>query len=266
MECFRLLFDHLAWIEHQFLSGIRDPRKPRESVRDDERCGRCKEVNTQELIGQRVRVNMLGLLCWGFKGVQQEILSEEASTLQIGSVAFPPGQCTSQQLHPCHRLFDQDWHQDSSSPPHYSPYLAPCEFWLFPKLRGCRYETIEEMKEALTKVIDTLTRGLPWGLPEVVGTVQQVHCSCQTLLWRGVEFHVCNINKSAHTKKSLETYLMILVYTSLYMSWPTLLFVIGYQFHWFGLVGFGMVVWPLNPWRSFNTKSFIYIYISVYDF
>ena len=58
----------------------------------------------------------LGLLCWGFKGVQEEILSEEASTLQIGSVAFPPGQCTSPQLHPCHRLFDQDEHQDSCSP------------------------------------------------------------------------------------------------------------------------------------------------------
>ena len=27
MECFRLLFDHLAWIEHRFLSGIRDSRK-----------------------------------------------------------------------------------------------------------------------------------------------------------------------------------------------------------------------------------------------
>ena len=40
--------------------------------------------------------------------------------------------------------------------PPYSPDLAPCDFWLFPKLRGCRYETIEEMKEAVTKVIDTL--------------------------------------------------------------------------------------------------------------
>ena len=35
--------------------------------------------------------------------------------------------------------------------------LAPCDFWLFPKQRGCRYETIE-MKEAATKVIDTLTQ------------------------------------------------------------------------------------------------------------
>ena len=42
-----------------------------------------------------------------------------------------------------------------------SPYswdLAPCDFWLFPKLRGCHYETIEEMKEAVTKVIDMLTQ------------------------------------------------------------------------------------------------------------
>ena len=56
-----------------------------------------------------------GILCWGFKEVQEEIPSEEANTLQIGSVAFPPGQFTSPQLHPCHRLFDQDGHQDSFS-------------------------------------------------------------------------------------------------------------------------------------------------------
>ena len=40
----------------------------------------------------------------------------------------------------------------------YSRDLALCDFWLFPKLRGCRYETIEEMKEAVTKVIDTHTQ------------------------------------------------------------------------------------------------------------
>ena len=46
--------------------------------------------------------------------------------------------------------------------PLYSPDLAPCDFWLFPKLkeklRGCHYETIEEMKKAVMKVIDTLTQ------------------------------------------------------------------------------------------------------------
>ena len=42
--------------------------------------------------------------------------------------------------------------------PPYSQDLAPCDFWLFPKLTGCHYETIEEIKEAVTKVIDTLTQ------------------------------------------------------------------------------------------------------------
>ena len=58
--------------------------------------------------------------------------------------------------------------------PHYCPVLAPCDFWLFPKLkenlRGCHYETIEEMKEAVTKVIDTITQedfqGAFWQLLE----------------------------------------------------------------------------------------------------
>ena len=33
-------------------------KEGRESVKDDERCGRVKEVNTPELIGQRVRVKV----------------------------------------------------------------------------------------------------------------------------------------------------------------------------------------------------------------
>ena len=40
----------------------------------------------------------------------------------------------------------------------YSQDLVPCDFWLFLKLRDLRYETIKEMKEAVTKVIDTLTQ------------------------------------------------------------------------------------------------------------
>ena len=100
----------------------------------------------------------------------------------------------------------------------YYPDFAPCDFWLFSKLKeklkGCGYETIKKMKESVTKVIDTLT----WGLPEVVGTVQQVHCSRRRLLLRGLEFHVCTINKSAHTKnvwKPIEGTSYIYIYTLL---------------------------------------------------
>ena len=42
--------------------------------------------------------------------------------------------------------------------PSYSPDLTPYDFCLFPMLTGCRFETTEEMKEALTKTIDTLTQ------------------------------------------------------------------------------------------------------------
>ena len=43
--------------------------------------------------------------------------------------------------------------------PPYSSDIAPGDIWLFPKHRCCRYETIEEIKAAVTKVIDTLTQG-----------------------------------------------------------------------------------------------------------
>ena len=111
---------HLAWIEHQFLSGIRDSRKAGSLWQMMRGVGGV----TAEWLAKRLG---LGLPCWGFKGVQQEIPREEVDTLQIGSVAFPPGQYTSQQLHPCHRLFDEDGHQDSSSA---SLQFTPCSLWL----------------------------------------------------------------------------------------------------------------------------------------
>ena len=158
MECFRLLFDNLAWIEHQFLSRIRDSRKPRSLWGMMRGVGGVRNSEHQSWLAEG-----LGLPCWGFKRVQLEIPSEEASTLQIASVAFPPGQYTTPQHHPCHNWRDE---------------------------RGC--------DEGHWHVH---TRGLPLGFLEFVGTVQQVHCNRRRLLQRGLEFHECTINKSAHTKK-----------------------------------------------------------------
>ena len=79
--------------------------------------------------------------------------------------------------------------------PPYSPDLALCDFWLFPKLRGCRYETIEEMKEAVTL------------------KHEDIHGAFQKLLERynkciaaggdyfGLEFHVCTITLKVPTRK-----------------------------------------------------------------
>ena len=136
MECFRLLLEHLAWIEHQYLSGIRDSRKV------GSLWGIMRGMGVvRKSIDQSWLAKGLGLVCWGFKGVQ-----EETSTLEIGSVAFPPVK----------EYLTKMGIKTVSHPP-YSGDLAPCDFWLFPKLRGCCYETTEEMKEAVTKVIVTLT-------------------------------------------------------------------------------------------------------------
>ena len=130
MECFRLLFDHLAWTEHQFLSCIRDSRKA---------------------------ASLSGLLWWGFKGVQEEIPLKGPALFKLGQWHF------HQDNTPVHNsilVTDYLTKMGIKTVPHrpYSPDIGSCDFWLFPKLRGYCYETIEEMKEAVTNVIDTLTQ------------------------------------------------------------------------------------------------------------
>ena len=155
MECFRLLFNHLAWIKHQFLSGIRDSRKAGSLG------GMMRGVaGVRKSIHQRwlAKGLVLGLLCWGFKGVQEEIPLEEAKALfKSGLWHF------HQDNAPVHNsilIADYLTKMGIKTVPHcpYSPDLGPCDFCLFPKLRGCRYETIEEMKEAVMKVLDMLTQ------------------------------------------------------------------------------------------------------------
>ena len=170
-------------------------KKGTDSVRDDDSVGGVRKSIHHSWLAKGL---VLGLLCWGYKGVQEDIPSQEASTLQIGSVAFPARQCTSPQLHPCHRLFDQDWHQDSSSA---SLESRLCSLWLFviPKAqRLSLWYNWGDERGCDEGHLHAHTRGLPWGIPEVVGTVEQVHCSLWRLLRRGQEFHVCTINKSVH--------------------------------------------------------------------
>ena len=128
-------------------------KEGRESVRDDEKCGKSKEVRTPGLIGQRLG---LGLLCWGFKWVQKRFPRKRRAVFKLGQWYF------HQDNAPVHKsilvtdfLTKMGIKTVSQLP--YSPELAPNDFWLFLKLRGCRYEKIDEMKEAEMKVIDTLT-------------------------------------------------------------------------------------------------------------
>ena len=143
MECFWLLFDHLAWIKHQILSGIRDSRKEGSLWWMIRGVGGVRKSIHQSWLAKELGIG-LGLLCWGFKGVQEEIPSEEASSISTRKLH----QSTTPSLSHL-RCTGLDHH------PPYSPDLAPCDF---PKLIGCRYDTTEEMKEAVMKIIDMLTQ------------------------------------------------------------------------------------------------------------
>ena len=194
MECFRLLLEHLEWIKHQFLSSIRDSRKAGSLWGMIRGVGGVRKSIHQSWLAKGLG---LGLLYWGLREFSKRFRRKRPALFKLGQWHF------HQDNAPVHNsilVTDYLSKMGIKTIPHpsFSPDLAPCDFCLFPKLRGCCYETIEEMKEAVMKVIDT--RGLPWGLPEVVGKVQ-VHCSQRRLLWRGLEFHVCTINESAYTKK-----------------------------------------------------------------
>ena len=141
MECFRLLFDHLALIE-----------EGREAVKNDDRCVRSKEVNTAQLIGQSVRV-MVEVL----REFRKRLFGKRPALFKSGLMHFHQDNALVHNSILVTDYWTKMGIKTVPQPP-YSPDLAPCDFCLFPKLRGCRYETTEEMKEAVTKVIDTLTQ------------------------------------------------------------------------------------------------------------
>ena len=139
-------------------------KEGRESLRDDERCGRSREVRTSEMIGHWVPTGITVN-----KEYYIEVLREFRKTFRRKRPElFESGQWHIHQDNaPVHKYIlvtDYLTQMGIKTVPHppYSPDLAPCDFWLFPKLkenlRGNRYSTIEDMKEAVTRVLNTLTQ------------------------------------------------------------------------------------------------------------
>ena len=120
MECFRLLLDHLAWIEHQFLSGIRDSRKAQSL------CGVIRGVG-----GVRKSIHH----SWLAKGYYVEVLREFRKRFRRKRPAlFKSGQWHFHQdnasVHNSILVTDYLAKMDIKTVPHlpYSPDLAPCDF------------------------------------------------------------------------------------------------------------------------------------------
>ena len=144
-------------------------KEDRESVRDDERCERSKEVNTAELIGQTVRVRVK--------------VTTYVAVLRISGRDFVGrGQHSSNRVS---GISTRTIHQ--STTPSLSQTIWP------------RWASRQFLSLPIVQTLLPVT--FAYSLSSEAGTVQQVHCSRRRFLRRGLEFHVCTVNKSAHTKK-----------------------------------------------------------------
>ena len=131
MECFRLLLEHLSWIEYQFVRSIRDSRKAWRLGGMMRGVGGVRKSVHQSQLAKGLG---LGLLCWGFKGVQDEIPFKRLALFKSGQWHF------HQDNAPVHNsILVTDYLTKivikTVSQPPYSPELAPSDFWLFPKLK-----------------------------------------------------------------------------------------------------------------------------------
>ena len=168
MEYVRLLLEHLAWIEHEFLSGIRDSRKAESLWGMMKGVGVVRKSIHQSWVTKGLG---LGLLCWGFKKSKKRFLGKRPALFKSSQGHFHQDNA---RVHISILVRDYLTKMGIKTVPHppYSPDLAPFDFWLFPKLR----DNWGDERGCDEGHWHAHTRGLPWGLPEVVGTAQ-VHYS-----------------------------------------------------------------------------------------
>ena len=135
MEFFRLFFDHLAWIEHRFLRSIRD------SMKAGNLCGMMRGVGgLRKSIYQSWFAKRLGLglelLCWRFQEFRKGFSRKRPALFKSGQWHFLQH---NSLVH--NSILVTDYLTKTIPYPPYSTYLIPCDFLLFPKLRGCPYDT-----------------------------------------------------------------------------------------------------------------------------
>ena len=138
MECFRLLFEHLAWIEHQFLCGIRDSRTTGSLWGMMRGVWGSKEVNTPELIGQinnfldkhrHVSIETLSAHFHDSVGTVHTIIREELMMRKICAKFVPRVLTEDQQERRCHD-FRKMVEQNNSHPAVFDALVTCDENWI----------------------------------------------------------------------------------------------------------------------------------------
>ena len=214
MECFRLLLEHVAWIEHQFLSGIRDSTKA-VSLWGMMRCvGGVKKSIHQSWLSKGLG---LGLLRWGFKGVQKRFRRKRLALFKSGQWHF------HQDNAPVHNsILVTDYLTKMGiktvPQPPYSPDLAPCDFGY----------SLSSRKNLEAVVMRQLRRWKRLWRRSLTGSHKRISIRPSRSCWngtrsalqpeeitsKGTKVSCVYYQQKCPSKKSLETYLMSLVPTN----------------------------------------------------
>ena len=167
-------------------------KEGRESVKDDERCGRSKEVNTPELIGQRLRIRVTMLRFSGSSGRDPLGRGQHTSNRVNGISSRTMHQSTAPSLS---QTIWPRWASKQFITLPIDQTLLPVNFDYSLSSEAVVMRQLRRWKRLWRRSLTRSHKRTSMGLAEVVGTVQ-VHCSRRRLLWRGLELHVCTINKS----------------------------------------------------------------------
>ena len=183
-------------------------KESKESLRDDARCGRSKEVNTLELIGQRIRVMVTMLRFWGSSGRDSVGRSQQSSNRLCGISTRTIQQSITPSLSQT-----------------ILPRWASRQFVTLPIVQTLIIVTFGYSLSSEAIVMRQLSRWKRLWRRSLIRSHKRTSMGPSRNCWNGItralqpeeitskelEFHECTINKSANTKKRLETYLMILV-------------------------------------------------------
>ena len=150
----------------------------------------------------------LGLLCWGFKGVQEEIPWEEASTLQIGSVAFPPGQCTSPSLS---QTIWARWASRQFLSLHIVQTLHPVTFAYSLSSEAVVMRQLRRWKRLWGRSLTHSHKRTSIGPSKSCWNCTTSALQLEEITLKGTRVSCVYYKKKCPYEKSLETYLMILV-------------------------------------------------------
>ena len=170
------------------------------------RVGGVRKSKHQSWLAKGLR---LGLLCWGFKGVEGEIpSSNRVSGISTRIIHQSTNQSFSQTIWP--RWASRQF----LSLPIVEP-LLPVTFGNPLSSEAVVVRQSRRWKRLWQRSLTYLHKRTSIGTSRSCWNGTNSLLQPEEITSKGIEFHVCTINKSAHTKKRLETYLMILVYRHL---------------------------------------------------